>query len=111
MAPVDSTSERCAWCGTTVDPGDGYRAAEHPGERKAAFCRLEHVVPWAMHGARWEAGGGDGGQRADACAHCDTPLRDVYVTLTRHRGEHRIADVFCSAEHMAAWAKSGGRWR
>ena len=31
--------------------------------------------------------------------------------LVRHRGEHRIADGFCSVDHMADWAKSGGRWR
>ena len=30
--------------------------------------------------------------------------------LVRHRGEHRIADDFCSADHMLEWAKAGGRW-
>ena len=38
------------------------------------------------------------------------PLSDVRVVLVRHRGEHRIPDGFCSAEHLAEWAKSGGRW-
>ena len=46
-----------------------------------------------------------------SCAHCGEPLGDVTVTLVRHRGEHRIADSFCSVGHMADWAKAGGRWR
>jgi hypothetical protein len=33
------------------------------------------------------------------------------VVLVRHRGEHRIPDAFCSADHLASWAKAGGRWR
>ena len=35
---------------------DGFRLAEHAGDRGAVFCRLEHVVPWAIQGAHWEAG-------------------------------------------------------
>ena len=46
----------------------------------------------------------------DACAHCGEPLGDVQVVLVRHRGEHRIPDAFCSADHLAEWAKAGGRW-
>src|SRR5215217_2006648 len=106
-----SNSERCSWCGASVDADDGFRAGEHPGERGASFCRLEHVVPWALQGAHWTAGGEDRRQKTeDSCAHCGAALADVYVVLTRHRGEHRIVDAFCSADHMAAWAKSGGRW-
>ena len=112
MAAVDSTSQRCSWCGARVEPGEGYRAAEHPGDRVASFCRLEHVVPWVLQGAHWGAGTVGGSQLAVGnCAHCGTPLQDVQVVLTRHRGEHRIADAFCSAGHLAEWAKSGGRWR
>jgi hypothetical protein len=33
------------------------------------------------------------------------------VLLVRHRGEHRVADDFCSVEHMGEWAKAGGRWQ
>jgi hypothetical protein len=29
----------------------------------------------------------------------------------RHRGEARIPDGFCSADHLMEWAKRGGRWR
>jgi hypothetical protein len=106
--------EQCNWCGAEIEPGDGWRAQEVPGARKAAFCRLEHVVPWAMQGAHWEAGevvephGVIEG--LDACSQCEAPLQDVYVALIRHRAEHRIADGFCSVDHMADWAKSGGRW-
>jgi hypothetical protein len=107
-----SAPDRCSWCGTRVEPGDGFRGAEHPGERVAVFCRLEHVVPWAMRGAHWGAGeSAEGrGQRAD-CSQCGRQLEDVVVELTRHRGEHRISDAFCSVDHMAEWAKAGGRWQ
>jgi hypothetical protein len=111
---VDAVS--CSWCGRALDLEDGWRLHELPGARRAAFCRLEHVVPWEIQGAHWEAvppgeaepeaAGGSG-----ACAHCGEPLGDVTLTLVRHRGEHRIPDVFCSAAHLAAWARAGGRYR
>ena len=47
---------KCTWCGNPVEPTDGFRLGEHAGDRGAVFCRLEHVVPWAMQGAHWEAG-------------------------------------------------------
>jgi hypothetical protein len=110
--------ERCSWCDRAVERDDGWRLRELPGARHAAFCRLEHVVPWWIQGARWEAlapgpdgNWGDESQVEDACAHCAAPLGDVTVALIRHRGEHRIADSFCSVRHMADWAKAGGRWR
>jgi hypothetical protein len=110
-----SAWERCTWCGERVERDDGFRLAEEPGERHAAFCRLEHVVPWAMQGAHWEAGAADEppstAQGLSTCAHCGTELDDVRVLLVRHRGEHRIPDAFCSAVHAADWAKAGGRWR
>jgi len=109
------TSERCSWCGAPVERDDGFRLGEEPGARRAVFCRLEHVVPWAMQGAHWEAGDPDEpAGLADAlgtCAQCDAELGDVRVLLVRHRGEHRIPDAFCSAAHVADWAKAGGRWR
>ena len=37
-----------------VDAEDGFRAQERAGERRAVFCRLEHVVPWVISGAHWE---------------------------------------------------------
>jgi hypothetical protein len=103
---------KCSWCGTEVGRDEGFRATEPEGERKAAFCRLEHVVPWAIQGAHWEAGDAGVGSRVSGnCAHCDAALDDVYVLLVRHRGDHRIPDAFCSVEHAADWAKAGGRWR
>jgi hypothetical protein len=114
MAAAHGTSdtERCSWCGAAVAVDDGFRAAEHPGERVAVFCRLEHVVPWAIQGAHWDPGDtGDGGPGTGDCAHCGAALGDVYVRLVRHRGAHRIPDAFCSVDHLAAWASDGGRWR
>jgi hypothetical protein len=94
-----------------VEPSDGYRAGELPGARRATFCRLEHVVPWAIQGPHWEAGEIDSPSGLSECAECGAPLSEVRVVLVRHRGEHRIADGFCSVDHMAGWARSGGRWR
>ena len=110
-----SPAERCTWCGAPVEPEDGYRLAEEAGERRAAFCRLEHVVPWALRGAHWEAGTIDEppgvGDATGACARCGDPLGDAHLLLVRHRGEHRIPDAFCSVDHLAGWARDGGRWR
>jgi hypothetical protein len=107
--------EQCNWCGEPIEPHDGWRAQEQPGARKAAFCRLEHVVPWALQGAHWEAGEivepSGIADSLETCAQCEKPLGDVRLVLVRHRGEHRIPDAFCSVDHMADWAKSGGRWR
>jgi hypothetical protein len=105
-----SSPERCSWCGVAVEPGDGFRAAEHPGERTAVFCRLEHVVPWAMRGTHWRAATPGTAEKPNVCSQCDEPLGDAYVQLVRHRGAHRIADAFCGVGHMEAWAKGGGRW-
>ena len=104
----------CSWCGAQVEAGDGFRAYEPAGTRHATFCRIEHVVPWSMQGAHWEAGAFEEppelGQ-GERCSHCDAPLGDVPVLLVRHRGDHRIGDAFCSVEHMSDWAKAGGRWQ
>jgi hypothetical protein len=114
-AGTSGALERCTWCGAAVEREDGYRLAEAPGERLAAFCRLEHLVPWALKGAHWEPGTPDEPaavvEATGDCAHCGVALGDVRVTLIRHRGEHRIADAFCSVDHAAAWARAGGRWR
>jgi hypothetical protein len=95
-------SDACTWCGAAV--GDGFRVASDEG--RAAFCRLEHVVPWAIRGARWEPGAppADVGE----CAWCGAPGR---VLVVRSRGEHDVQDAFCGVDHLLAWAKAGGRYR
>jgi hypothetical protein len=104
------SEDRCSWCGEGVATDDGYRLAEEPGERRAVFCRLEHVVPWAIQGAHWDAGSG-ASAGVERCAWCEEQLGEVRLVLFRHRGEHRIADGFCSVDHLRAWAAAGGRWR
>ena len=108
-------AEQCSWCGVAVGRDEGFRAAEPAGERKAVFCRLEHVVPWVIQGARWEAGKlagiDDCASGLGRCAWCAGSLDDKHVLLVRHRGEHRIADCFCGTDHLLDWAKAGGRWR
>jgi hypothetical protein len=108
-------SDACSWCGGPV--ADGYRLIR--GDERAAFCRLEHVVPWMICGPRWEpAPAGDAAREAgevardagDRCAQCGTELGDDRIVMVRERGEHRIADALCSSEHVLAWAQSGGRY-
>lgn len=107
--------ERCSWCGAPVGADEGFRAAEEAGERRAVFCRLEHVVPWAMQGPHWEAGALTEHPAADPelerCAECGADVDDTRVLLVHHRGEHRIGDAFCGSDHLLAWARAGGRWR
>jgi hypothetical protein len=108
----------CSWCGDAIAADDGYRAYGPAGARAAAFCRLEHVVPWVIRGPHWspDPRPGENAAAGDAaapshCSQCGAPLADLHILLVRHRGAHRIADAFCSAEHLRTWAAAGGRWR
>lgn len=107
--------ERCSWCGAEVGRDEGYRLAEEAGERVAVACRLEHVVPWVMQGPHWNPGVLAERPREEEelrqCAICGADVDDTRVLAVHHRGEHRIADAFCGAEHLRAWAAAGGRWR
>jgi hypothetical protein len=115
VAAPDGATEPCTWCGAEVEHDDGFRAYEPAGERRAAFCRLEHIIPWSIQGPHWEAGALTEPHAIDegplTCSQCGKQLGEVHVLLVRHRGEHRIPDDFCSLEHMVEWAKAGGRWR
>jgi hypothetical protein len=118
-------NEACTWCGTEVEADDGFRAyllsaatntaAGSTGERRAVFCRLEHLIPWSIQGAHWEAGTMSEPPTLDegaiTCSQCGAELTDAHVVLVRHRGEHRVVDAFCGVDHMNEWAKAGGRWR
>ena len=111
---VPAGTSKCTWCGNAVESTDGFRLGEHAGDRGAVFCRLEHVVPWAMQGAHWEAGEPlepAGTDSTRTCAHCGADLDEGHLLLVRHRGEHRIPDGFCSVGHLLEWAKAGGRWQ
>ncbi|MGH2962847.1 MAG: hypothetical protein ACRDL3_11750 [Solirubrobacterales bacterium] len=107
--------EPCTWCGAEVEADDGFRLYEPTGERRATFCRLEHVIPWTIQGPHWEPGPveepGPIDEGLRKCAQCGRELGEVHVLLVRHRGEHRVPDDFCSVEHLAEWAKAGGRWQ
>ena len=108
-------AEQCSWCATSVRADDGFRVGEPEGERKAVFCRLEHVVPWIIQGARWDAGrivrSGEPDDALGRCALCGGELRADRVLVVRHRGAHRIADAFCRLDHLLEWAKGGGRYK
>lgn len=106
--------EKCSWCDREVEPDDGFRLAERPGERVAIFCRLEHVVPWAITGPHWAPGqpSEPAGipEAVTECARCGTELGEVSLLLVRHRGDHRLPDGFCSVQHLREWAQAGGRY-
>jgi hypothetical protein len=107
-----STGGACTWCGAAVDVGEGFRAFEPAGARRAVFCRLEHVVPWAIRGAHWEAAEDELPEiDVHACSQCGAALTDTAVFLVRERGEVLVPDGFCSVAHLLAWAKAGGRFR
>ena len=78
----------CSWCGAAVNTGDWWHAGDTSGGHEAIFCRLEHVVPWAMKGPGWSE-----------------------AVLVHHRAGHEIAESFESVEEMRAWAVAGGRWQ
>jgi len=108
-------SVACSWCGVAVAEDDGFRVSQ-PGERRhAVFCRLEHVVPWAMQGPVWQPGAAvadpDDAAGLGVCALCGAGLEPDHVLVVRHRGPHRIADAFCDVDHLSAWARRGGRFR
>lgn len=105
-------AERCSWCGAPVAADEGFRAYEPAGERSAVFCRLEHVIPWAIQGAHWDAGAEPSQPAGEfRCSECGAEPDDTRIDLIRHRAEHRVADHFCGVDHLLAWAKAGGRWR
>jgi hypothetical protein len=107
-------AKHCTWCGTEVEAGSGFRLLERTGERGATFCRLEHIVPWAIKGAHWETGAPVEPSSLDApamCSACGAELAEASLLLVGHRGEHRIPDAFCSVDHLLDWAKRGGRWQ
>jgi hypothetical protein len=109
-------TEACTWCAAPVADDDGFRASMPHHAAHATFCRLEHVVPWAMRGARWNAGASASQAGGDdvglgGCTHCGAGLGDERVLLVRHRGKHRIGDAFCGVDHLGAWARRGGRFQ
>lgn len=87
---AESIPLSCAWCNRELDRGDCWVARAEGGGEEAGFCRLEHIVPWAIRGRGWEGSG---------------------VILVRYRAGRRITEEFASVDDVAAWAKSGGPWQ
>jgi len=106
-------SEPCTWCRVPVADDDGFRLTGPRG--RAVFCRLEHVVPWAMSGAAFDPDAPAPDAESDlglgVCAECGADLEGDAILLVRHRAQHRIGDGFCDVGHLSRWAKHGGRFR
>ena len=93
------SNDGCSWCRRALDPGDCWLLALPAEDVGAAFCRLEHIVPWAMRGPGWTTAAPQLPEGADAP-----------VVLVRRRGGHSMAEGFESVDAAAAWAKAGGPW-
>ncbi|MEX2194707.1 MAG: hypothetical protein WD844_05425 [Thermoleophilaceae bacterium] len=93
------SNDGCSWCSRGLDPADCWLLADPAGGRAAAFCRLEHIVPWVIRGPRWSPGAPDLPEHPDA-----------RLVLVRRRGAHAIAEGFASVGDLADWAKAGGPW-
>ena len=76
---------KCTWCGEEVDAEDGFRLYEPAGDRRATFCRLEHVIPWAIQGPHWEAGDLDETTSIEEgplkCAQCGEEVRQTPIEI------------------------------
>lgn len=129
----------CSWCRADVAVDEGYRARRPASGQLAVFCRLEHIVPWVLRGARWPTASPGApaddaatdsvegprpgqapshaaedpaaeGSAPSRCSHCDAELGAEQIVLVHHRGEHRITDAFCDTDHLRRWANAGGRF-
>ncbi len=105
--------DKCDWCGVGLDEDDGFRLLWPKRNMGAAFCRLEHVVPWMMQKNDWHIWN-QVEVPADASPNCSQTGEDLdedtAVYLVKHRGEARIPDGFVDLEAALAWAKAGGRY-
>jgi len=105
-------ADRCDWCGVRLTEEDGYRLLRPARDMGAAFCRLEHVVPWLIKKNDWHIWNGmEVPENAEP--HGAWPVDepgDGEFYLVRHRGTHRIADGFPDRESLLKWAAAGGRY-
>lgn len=109
-AMTGDSSHSCSWCGRALDADDSWLLADPAGDRGAGFCRLEHVVPWAIRGPRWDPAAPRLEEQPDVCSHCGEALADGRLVLLRRRGGHTFTEGFCSLDHLSAWARAGGPW-
>jgi hypothetical protein len=103
---------KCDWCGVYLDDESAIKLLWPSRSLGAAFCRLEHVVPWIMTKNDWhiwdrvEVPEG----AADSCAQSGVDLDEGAIYLSREREGIQIADGFAGPEELLAWAKAGGRY-
>lgn len=104
--------DKCDWCGVGLEDDEGFRLLWPKRNMGAAFCRLEHVVPWMMQKNDWHIWKDvQVPEEAEPrCARTGLELDEDALYLVRHRGDIRIADGFSSADAVLAWAKAGGRY-
>lgn len=104
---------KCDWCGVYLDDESAIRLLWPDRSLGAAFCRLEHVVPWIMTKNDWHIWEGveTPEEAAPSCAQSGIDLEEGAIYLVRERDGIRIADGFAGPEELLAWAKAGGRYR
>lgn len=104
--------DRCDWCGVGLDPDEGYRLLRPRRNMGAAFCRLEHIVPWLIKKNDWHIWDDveipEGAP--ERCSLTGVELDEDALYLVRIRGEHRIVDGFADTDALRSWATAGGRY-
>ena len=113
-AADDPSRQRCTWCGNAVEADDGFRLPSTratAARSSAGSSTSSRGRSRARTGRRASRSSPPAPTRPRRCSHCGAELGDGRVLLVRHRGEHRIADGFCSVDHLREWAKAGGRWQ
>lgn len=78
----------------------------------AAFCRLEHVVPWLMEKNDWHIlRQAEVPPSADPfCVVTGNELDEAALYLVRRHGDIEVVDGFSGPEEVLTWAKAGGRY-
>ena len=103
---------KCDWCGVGLGERDGLRLVKPARNMGAAFCRLEHVVPWLMKKNDWHIlGTAEVPDAADpVCPVTGEELEESAIYLIRWPSDVEVADGFSDTEALLEWARSGGRY-
>lgn len=103
---------KCDWCGVYLDEDSGVRLLWPDRSLGAAFCRLEHVIPWIMTKNDWHIWDDVTvpEEAAVTCAQSGADLGEGAIYLTKERDGILVADGFSGPEELLDWAKAGGRY-
>ena len=103
---------KCDWCGVGLEDEDGVRLLKPARNMGAAFCRLEHVVPWLMKKNDWHILGPTEipDSATPTCSVTGEDLDESSIYLVRWPSGVEVADGFQDSDALLEWARSGGRY-